>query len=301
MDPRLRQRLEALNRGPLTAPPRRTRAAARDSRASRSPLPPLSSSSIAGPPRPVPPLPGVLRRGQVVNSARGEHLRVELPIEILWSQGPTLLAQRHQFVAGGLTRNAQSADTDQSRPAEWIAWIRSFPDGVLLMDLETCGLAGSVVFLIGLLRWIEGRPCVELLLARDYAEEAAVLATFWKIAARHPVLVTFNGKSFDWPMLIDRTTRHRFAAEEKRVPECHFDTLHHARRRWNKQLSDCRLQTIERHICLRTRVGDIASSAVPAAYQQFVTTGSPRDVEEILYHNAVDLITLLDITMRLVE
>ena len=96
--------------------------------------------------------------------------------------------------------------------ADFAALVAALPDRAIALDLETCGLAGSALFLIGLLRQIDGVPTIQLLLARNYAEEAAVLASLWQIVAEHDVLLTFNGKSFDWPMVIERSIRHRLAA-----------------------------------------------------------------------------------------
>ena len=75
--------------------------------------------------------------------------------------------------------------------------------------------------------------------------------------------------------------------------------LHHARRRWRRQLPDCRLQTLERVVCRRKRTGDIPGHRIPAAYAEYVRTGFEREMEAILYHNAMDLVTLLDLTLRL--
>jgi uncharacterized protein YprB with RNaseH-like and TPR domain len=181
------------------------------------------------------------------------------------------------------------------------AFIRAFPQDLLLVDLETCGLAGSSLFLIGLLRCIEGHLAVELLLARSYAEERAVLASFWQAVTPRSLLVTFNGKSFDWPMLADRSARHLMFRGCRRPEPAHVDLLHHARRRWRRQLPDCRLQTLERHICGRGRTGDIPGNQIPAAYQHYVRTGKDHEMNAILLHNAIDLVTLLDIGLRLAD
>ena len=61
--------------------------------------------------------------------------------------------------------------------------VAALPDRVLMLDLETCGFAGSALFLVGLLRQIDGVPTVELLLARNYAEEQAILETLWQTVA----------------------------------------------------------------------------------------------------------------------
>jgi hypothetical protein len=79
----------------------------------------------------------------------------------------------------------------------------------------------------------------------------------------------------------------------------HVDVLHHARRRWRRQLPDCRLKTLEQLVCRRRRTGDIPGHLIPAAYAEFVRTGFEREIDAILYHNAVDLVTLFDLTLRL--
>jgi uncharacterized protein YprB with RNaseH-like and TPR domain len=169
----------------------------------------------------------------------------------------------------------------------------------LLVDLETCGLSGSALFLAGLLRSVDQRLCVELLLARDYSEEAAVLASLWQRVDADGVVVTFNGKSFDWPMVVDRSRRHLLFRGTRPPTPLHIDLLHHARRRWKGQFADCKLQTLEQHVCGRKRTDDIPGHQIPAAYQQFVRTGSDREMNSILMHNALDLVTMLDLAMRL--
>ena len=152
---------------------------------------------------------------------------------------------------------------------------------------------------MGLLRQIEGVPTIQLLLARNYAEEAAVLASLWQIVAEHDVLLTFNGKTFDWPMVVERSIRHRMQPAAGRDRWVHIDILHHARRRWKKQLPNCRLQTLERHVCRRRREADIPGHAIPGVYANYVRTGFERDMDSVLYHNALDLVTLFDLAHRL--
>ena len=276
----LRRRLESLNRGAL--PP-------------TGKLPPKSKPAPLRPGA-VKPIAGLISRGHVVRTAAGEHLRIVLPLDELWPGGEVLVAKRHEHLA------AQQSDSDKDVPApmyELRAFVGAFPEATLLMDLETCGLSGSALFLVGLLRQIEGRLAVELLLARNYAEERAVLASFWQQAETHRLLMTFNGKSFDWPMVVDRAARYRMFLREQPPQPLHIDLLHHSRRRWGDQLPNCKLQTLERHICGRGRTDDIPGSQIPAAYQQFVATGAERDMNAILLHNAIDLVTLLDLAMRL--
>src|SRR5262249_21744081 len=130
-------------------------------------------------------------------------------------------------------------------------------------------------------------------------EEQAILETLWQTVTGHDVLVTFNGKSFDWPMVLDRSVRHRLAGKDGAAGLLHVDLLHHARRRWRRQLPDCRLQTLEQLVCRRHRSDDIPGQRIPAAYAEFVRTGFEREMDSILRHNALDLVTLFDLTLRL--
>jgi uncharacterized protein YprB with RNaseH-like and TPR domain len=100
-------------------------------------------------------------------------------------------------------------------------------------------------------------------------------------------------------MVCDRGTRHRLLARGKGPAPVHCDLLHHARRRWKRHLPDCRLQTLERLLCRRFRRDDLGSSQVPAAYHAFVRTGEAGPMRAILAHNALDLVTLVELSMRL--
>jgi uncharacterized protein YprB with RNaseH-like and TPR domain len=195
------------------------------------------------------------------------------------------------------------------------------------LDLETCGFAGSMVFLIGLVHWHEQQLVLTQLWARNYAEEKAILQSLWSLIYDRELLVTFNGKSFDWPQVHDRSTLHglgyrepvpsslvgalpvdlsrqqqtdwptALAPNDRRPEPRHLDLLHHARRRWKHQLPNCRLQTLERYVCGRRRVGDLPSNEIPLAYHHYVRTGRPEQVEAILHHNALDLVTLLQVAL----
>jgi uncharacterized protein YprB with RNaseH-like and TPR domain len=305
MDESLRKRLESLNRDPMpaaspsamlkqvvkaaidTAVPRRPMQTPVERTASR---PTSSSAQTAA---------GLLQRGEVVETPFGQHLRVELPLDQLWHGGTNLLAARQEFLR--LITALPKTDANPTPPAthEFARFIAALPDRTIALDLETCGLAGSALFLIGVLRQVAGVPRVELFLSRNYGEEAAVLHSLWQIVADHDVLLTFNGKSFDWPMVVERSIRHRLTVPADRQKWTHIDVLHHARRRWKGQFPNCRLQTLERHVCRRTREGDIPGHAIPAAYANYVRTGFEREMEAVLYHNALDLVTLFDLAHRL--
>jgi hypothetical protein len=326
-DEGLRLRLEALNRGALPAGARvevaksgvvpRLEPAVRklNQSAPRTPAEATSPNGAAWRSGVVKPLPGLVRRGEAAATEAGEHLRIVVPVEEIWPGGEQLVARRCEALRAAPIAKGETA-----------CWQSRLPEGALFLDLETCGLSGSALFLVGMLRPVDGRLAVELLLARDYSEEAAVLASFWQLLAGVTTIVTFNGKSFDWPMVVDRSRRHRlsvprvsFVGVKKSgrpgthaLPHpsplpggegtegiAHVDLLHLSRRRWRSELPDCKLQTLERHVCGRLRTDDMPSSQIPAAYQQFVRTKFEREMDAVLMHNAIDLVTMLDLAMRL--
>jgi uncharacterized protein YprB with RNaseH-like and TPR domain len=279
-DDALRGRLEALNRGVL--PEAAVRALRRPAAEAASPVKAAWRSGV------VRPLPGLVRRGDVVANDAGEHLRIELRLDELWPGGAQLVERRREALVAAGVPSGDATD-----------WGSQLPHGVVFLDLETCGLAGSALFLAGLLRSIDGRLTVELLLARDYSEESAVLASLWQRLASIATIVTFNGKSFDWPMVLDRSRRHLLTRAQLPAEPQHVDLLHLARRRWRRELPNCKLQTLEQRICGRTRTDDMPGSQIPAAYHQFVRTGFEREMDGILLHNAIDLVTMIDLAMRL--
>lgn len=298
LDEALRRRLEVLNRGELPAD-------SAESAIAQVAIRPLAkaSSPVAGVPGSEcgKPIPGILKLGEVVETTAGAHLRIRLPIDRLWSNGPQLVSGRQAYLHLRLAESRQAVEPTVVMEADFAALVAPMPERAMLLDLETCGLGGAALFLAGVLRQVEGVPTVELLMARNYAEEQAVLESLWQIVANQEVLVTFNGKSFDWPMVLDRSARYRMAPRVAgdAAKLRHVDVLHHARRRWRRMLPDCRLQTLEQFVCRRRRSGDIAGNRIPAAYAEYVRTGFEREMEAVLYHNAMDLVTLLDVSLRL--
>ncbi|QDU87217.1 hypothetical protein Pla175_05740 [Pirellulimonas nuda] len=271
MQESLRRRLEALNRDRVDgAPAPPPRPVVRD-----APLLPATAT-------------GLLSTGVVESTPAGEHLSIVVPLGDLWPGGERLVDARRQFLM-------ELDDLAEPFPA----WLSAFPARSVLLDLETCGLGGAALFLVGLLREVDHRLVVELLLARNYAEEAAVLHSLWRRLEGAEALVTYNGKSFDWPTVLDRSRRHLLhKSHALACPALHLDVLHPARRKWKNLLPDCRLLTLESRVCRRRRALDIPGARIPAAYDAYVRTGRAEEMEQILHHNALDLVTLLDVTLR---
>lgn len=172
---------------------------------------------------------------------------------------------------------------------------------ILFVDIETIGLSSQhPLFLIGTMTLTERSANIDLLLARTLGEEAAVLTAF-AAQARGKMIVTFNGKAFDWPYIEGRA--HRLGVP---LPAAtgHFDLLFAARRKWRSTMPNCRLQTLEMGVCGRGREGDIPSSQIPARYREYLASGtessySARLLVPILFHNALDVLTMGELLCHL--
>jgi len=170
------------------------------------------------------------------------------------------------------------------------------PEDLLFLDLETTGLTSTPLFLVGTMVWEGGGLVTRQFFARDYSQEPAVVEMFLREAAGKRLLVSFNGKTFDVPYV-----RARAAATGVpcRFDPPHLDLLHAARRAWRARLPDCRLQTLERWICGRTREGDIPGHLIPEAYHEYVRTGNAARMAAVIEHNYLDLLTMADLITRM--
>lgn len=167
----------------------------------------------------------------------------------------------------------------------------------LFLDTETTGLAGGTgtyAFLVGIAWWDAGGLQVEQLFLRDLDEEHSLLLELSERMKSRPVLVTFNGKSFDWPLL---ETRYRMTrAVPLFAPELHLDLLHPARQLWRLRLGSVRLKDLERQV-LRdngrtldwSRLDDIDSSLIPQMYFDYLRGGRAEPLAGIFHHNQMDL------------
>ena len=175
-------------------------------------------------------------------------------------------------------------------------------ESLLFLDTETTGLsggAGTVAFLVGV-GYFEGSTYrLEQYLMRDYNEEASVIARTAEKLRDHPILCTFNGVTFDMPLL-----RSRAVMQRTRLPseKGHIDLLHTARRVWRMRLKKCNLKNIEERILGFAREDDLPGALVPETYFRYLRTRDMSLLEGILEHNARDigsLPMLLGILMKI--
>jgi uncharacterized protein YprB with RNaseH-like and TPR domain len=172
----------------------------------------------------------------------------------------------------------------------------------LFLDTETTGLAGGTgtyPFLVGLGWWEGGGLQVEQLFMREYSEEPSLLAALAERLAERPVLITFNGKSFDWPLL---ETRYRMT---RTIPPpvllAHLDFLHPARNLWRLRLGSVRLSQLERHVLGWDRGADLASELIPGIYLDFVRGGHADALVPVFHHNQMDLRGLAGLSGRILS
>lgn len=163
---------------------------------------------------------------------------------------------------------------------------------LVCLDTETTGLgtaAGTLAFLVGL-GWWEGERFRRLqLVCPDHGEERALLAALERALAGNAWLVTYNGRSFDWPLLVTRYRLHRRAAP---VHAGMLDLLPGVRRLFRHRIGDARLATVERELLGIHRHDDVGGWEIPGRYLDFVRGGPASPLAAVLEHNAEDVASL---------
>lgn len=173
---------------------------------------------------------------------------------------------------------------------------------IVYVDLETTGLsggAGTVPFLVGVGEWTPRGFATTQFLLPTYASERAMLHAVNEHLASAALVVTFNGRTFDVPVMEMRGELHRLAQHVCALP--HLDMLHPARRLW--RLADdgarsCRLVHLEESVLGFGRVGDVPGFEIPGRYFAFVRGGPADLLDPVLLHNRLDLLSLAALTAR---
>ena len=217
------------------------------------------------------------------------------------------LAQPPQIMAQLASRNSSRHLGEQAEPFDL--------HDALFLDTETTGLAGgagTLAFLIGIGYFEKtdaqaSRFVVEQYFLRDPVEEAAMLHAIDRLAESHNHLVTFNGRSFDVPLIETRFIMSRL------VPpfgdKLHLDLLMPARRAWRNMLGDCSLGSLEYHLLgVRRDQQDIAGFLIPELYREYLQSGNSAEerplngeMQRVMYHNLHDILSMVTLTSRLCE
>ena len=241
---------------------------------------------------------GEILGGQPVQTAFGSCLAIDRRYES---------DRRHGDVLIGDCQLEGNARLDNLRVLDPALVVESGLSRTVFIDLETTGLsggAGTVAFLVGCGFFDLGAFQVRQFLLTSYNAERALLAAVADFFGDADLVVTYNGKTFDLPVMETRWLFHRMDVPLEGVP--HFDALHAARRLWKSRAEmdaaqdpgGCRLSTLERMLFDVRRVGDVPGFEIPSRYFRFLRSGDPRPLEPVLEHNRLDLVSLAAVTAR---
>jgi uncharacterized protein len=223
--------------------------------------------------------------GREVETAYGKHFESER-LWPHWQRHGSMEISRLQALPDDLLREISQDLIPDAPPESWA-----------FLDTETTGLAGgsgTCAFLVGVGRICAGGFHVRQFLLRDYPEEPSVLAALTESLADAQVLVTYNGKSFDVPLL---ETRYRLARAKPPFERlAHLDPLHGARRLWRFRFDSCRLVELENRILGHEREDDVPGAMIPEIFFEYVRTGRAARLAPVFSHNALDIVSLACLT-----
>jgi hypothetical protein len=224
-----------------------------------------------------------LLTGEVVGTAYGAHFETERVWDRHRRHGSVDISDLAEL-PGDLLHPLSAGEIPDAPPAKWA-----------FLDTETTGLAaGACAFLVGVGSIDDTGFRLRQFFLRDYSDEPSLLARLSEYLARFDVLITYNGKAFDQPLL---EGRYRMA----RVPHpfgrlAHLDLLFGARRLWKLRLDSCRLVDLENQILGVEREGDLPGEMIPYCYLEFLRTKRAFELVPIFHHNAIDILSLACLT-----
>jgi hypothetical protein len=172
---------------------------------------------------------------------------------------------------------------------------------VCFLDTETTGLSGgtgTMAFIVGLGFFVDEGFRVRQYFLRDPGDEPAMVEALMDRLPEFDALVSFNGRAFDVPIIENRFILARAVPPMRDMP--HFDLLHPARRLWRYALSSCALTSLEREVLgVRREQADVPSGVIPFLYRDYLRTGDARDMRRVLYHNRIDILSMVTLATRL--
>jgi len=170
----------------------------------------------------------------------------------------------------------------------------------IFLDTETTGLsggAGTYIFLVGVGYFEGDQFCVRQYFMRDYNEERALLSALNDLLANFKAIVTYNGKTFDLPLMESRYIMSGMKMSLK--DPYHFDLLYPARRLWKRRLDSCSLSTVEREILKVIRDDDVPGYLIPEIYFRYLRTKDARAIKQVFKHNLQDILSLVALVSRM--
>ncbi len=235
-------------------------------------------------PVPRPPSPSFIEEcltGQEVETSYGRHFETEKLYERHRSHGSADIGALADL-PHNLFESISDGAITSSAPEEWA-----------FLDTETTGLAGgsgTCAFLVGIGRITREGFHVRQFFMRDYAEEASLLDAVARHLAPFRVMITYNGRSFDQPLLETRYRMNRARPPFDRLQ--HLDLLHGARRLWKLRFESCRLVDLENQVLGVERLGDLPGALIPYVYFEYLRSRQAARMLPIFHHNCIDILTL---------
>ncbi len=223
--------------------------------------------------------------GQVVENAFGRHFQTERLFPSHKRHGSADVGALADLPRDFLDRLA-GGSVPSCSPHRWA-----------FLDTETTGLlgdSGTYAFLIGIGRITPDGFSVRQFFMREYGEETSILAALEAHLSEFDVLITYNGKSYDQPLLETRYASRKRTAPFQRLG--HLDLLHGARRLWKLRLAQCRLMQLEEQILGVCRDGDLPGELIPYIYFEYLRSREAQRLVPIFHHNAIDILSLACLT-----
>lgn len=172
----------------------------------------------------------------------------------------------------------------------------------LFLDTETTGLAGAgtLAFMVGA-AFFEGEAfVVRQYFLRDHGDEPAMLLLLHELLAEKRGVVSFNGRSFDIPLLDGRFLMNRLFTDLPQRP--HLDLLHPARRLWRSRLGSCALSALEPNLLgIERTQEDVPGWLIPSLYNHYLNSGDGRDLVRVFYHNRLDMVSMVTLAARVLR
>ena len=177
------------------------------------------------------------------------------------------------------------------------SWQSVRLDQILFIDTETTGLrgAGTIAFMIGVAFFDQTTLTVRQFFLRDHGDESAALFFLAQLVEEKMGLVTFNGRSFDLPLLDGRFFMNRIdLARGELTNQPHFDLLHPARRLWREQYESCSLGSLENNVLgIKRTHQDVPGHLIPFIYNDYLHSGDLSRLQNVFYHNQLDMLSMV--------
>jgi len=199
--------------------------------------------------------------------------------------------------------NAEKVTGDNLQTMQSVCELSKTPlaENLLFLDTETTGLAGGTgtfAFMVGIGRLSSGKFITTQYFMPGFGDESLMLEEIAGRIEHDDVLVTFNGKTFDIPLL---ETRYLINRLKNPFQMEHIDLLHYARVIWRDTLDSCSLQSLERNILELHRFNDTPGYMIPQLYFDYIRRGTPDAMPGIFEHNVIDIESMHRILIRIAD